>query len=116
MEKLNDIIKAFRVSQRTKETILRMADFEEIEIQQICRKIINKAPGVKVLALSMHNDIRFVAEMLNAGASGYLLKDCAFEELIHAIRVVAEQGSYVSPKINIPSDCQQTVAGRCNVR
>src|SRR3990172_4070674 len=61
---------------------------------EAARKIINKAPGVKVLALSMHNDIRFVAEMLNAGASGYLLKDCVFEELIHAIRVVAEQGLY----------------------
>jgi DNA-binding NarL/FixJ family response regulator len=83
---------------------------------EAARKIINKAPGVKVLALSMHNDIRFVVEMLNAGASGYLLKDCAFEELIHAIRVVAEHGSYVSPKIRIPSDCQRTVAGKCTVR
>jgi DNA-binding NarL/FixJ family response regulator len=54
----------------------------------------------------MHNDIHFVAEMLNAGASGYLLKDCAFEELIHAIFVVAEQATYLSPKITIPSGCQ----------
>jgi DNA-binding NarL/FixJ family response regulator len=82
---------------------------------EAARNIINTAPGVKVLALSMHNDIRFVSEMLNAGATGYLLKDCAFEELIHAIRVVAEQGSYLSPKISIPSDCQRTVAGRCKV-
>lgn len=43
MEKLNDIIKAFRVSQRTKDTIIRMANSEEIEIQQMCRKILNKA-------------------------------------------------------------------------
>ena len=68
-------------------------------------RIMCTAPGVKVLALSMHADNRIVAEMLNAGASGYLLKDCAFEELIHAIYVVAKQGRYVSPKINVPSDC-----------
>jgi two-component system, NarL family, response regulator NreC len=66
---------------------------------EAARQIMCTAPGVKVLALSMHNDNRIVAEMLNAGASGYLLKDCAFEELIHAIYVVAEQGTYVSPKL-----------------
>ncbi len=80
------------------------------------RQIMSAAYGIKVLALSMHDDTRFVTEMLKAGASGYLLKDCAFEELIHAIRVVAEQGSYISPKINIASECQRTVAGRCNTR
>ena len=73
------------------------------------RQIICVAPGVKVLALSMHDDYRFVAEMLHSGASGYLLKDCAFEELIHAIYVVAGQGTYVSPKINVPSDCQRVM-------
>lgn len=43
MEKLIAIIKAFRVSQRTKDTIMKMADLEEIEIQQMCRKILNAA-------------------------------------------------------------------------
>jgi len=38
-------------------------------------------------------------EMLRAGASGYLLKDCAFEELIHAIRAVVINRTYLSPKI-----------------
>jgi DNA-binding NarL/FixJ family response regulator len=52
----------------------------------------------------MHNDDLFVEEMLHAGASGYLLKDCAFEELIHAIYVVAGRGTYVSPMINVPSE------------
>jgi len=64
------------------------------------RQIMSAAYGIKVLALSMHDDARLVTEMLDAGASGYLLKDCAFEELIQAIHSVAEQGTYVSPKIN----------------
>ena len=63
------------------------------------RKIIEEAPGVKVLALSMHTDQRFVERMLNAGAKGYLLKDCAFEELARAIRTVFTGKTYLSPKL-----------------
>ena len=85
----------------------------EMNGMEAARQIICTAPGVKVLALSMHDDNRIVTEMLHAGASGYLLKDCAFEELIHAIYVVAGQGTYVSPKINIPGDCQRVVTDRC---
>jgi two-component system response regulator NreC len=63
------------------------------------RQIVAKIPNVKVIALSMHSDKRFVVEMLKAGASGYLLKDCAFEELAHAIRAVRTNRTYLSPKI-----------------
>ena len=64
------------------------------------RHIVSKVPGVKVLALSMHADRRFIVEMLNAGASGYLLKECAFKELITAIHALADQRTYLSPKIS----------------
>jgi DNA-binding NarL/FixJ family response regulator len=64
------------------------------------RRILSKDPGVKVLALSMHTDRRFIVEMLGAGASGYLLKDCAVEELICAIHALAGQRTYLSPKIS----------------
>ncbi len=63
------------------------------------RQIVAEFPGIKVIALSMHSDKRFVAEMLKAGASGYLLKDCAFEELIHAIQTVTHGQTYLSPGI-----------------
>lgn len=53
----------------------------------------------KVIALSMHADRRFVAEMLRAGASGYLVKDSAFEELVGAIRAVTEGRVYLSQGI-----------------
>jgi DNA-binding NarL/FixJ family response regulator len=54
---------------------------------------------VKVIALSMHSDRRFVLQMLKVGASGYLLKDSAFEELISAIHTVMANQPYLSPKI-----------------
>ena len=56
-------------------------------------------PKTQIIALSMHPDKQFVHGMLNAGASGYLLKDCAFEELMHSIQTVIEQKIYLSPSI-----------------
>ena len=73
-----------------------MPDLNAIEAT---RQILTQTPEAKVIALSMHSDRRFVVEMLRAGASGYLLKDCAFEELIHAIRAVVINRTYLSPKI-----------------
>jgi two-component system response regulator NreC len=48
----------------------------------------------------MHSDSLFVLNMLNAGASGYLLKDCALEELAKAIRTVVTQKIYLSPNLS----------------
>lgn len=63
------------------------------------RQIVAKTPKVKVIALSVHSDRRFIAEMLKAGASGYVLKDCSFEELVQAIRAVMANRIYLSPGI-----------------
>jgi len=73
-----------------------MPDMNGIEAT---RTITSATPDVKLIALSMHSDRRFVLGMLEAGAAGYLLKDCAFEELAGAIRQVARGNSYLSPKI-----------------
>ncbi len=63
------------------------------------RQIIAEVPGVRVIALSVHSDRRFVVEMFKAGARAYLPKDCAFEELAHAVRVVLADQVYLSPEI-----------------
>jgi len=62
-------------------------------------KIVSKFPEVKVIALSIHSNKRFVAGMLKAGASGYILKECLFDELVQAIRAVAGGVRYLSPRI-----------------
>ncbi len=64
------------------------------------RQIIQDNPHVRVVALSMHSDTLFVSEMLKSGASGYLLKDCAFQELEQAIRTVTDGKAYLSPSIS----------------
>jgi two-component system, NarL family, response regulator NreC len=73
-----------------------MPDMNGIEAT---RQISDNTSNAKVIGLSMHEDGRFAAEMLKAGACGFLLKDCAFEELVDAINTVKANGIYLSAKI-----------------
>jgi len=66
---------------------------------QATQHIIAEVPNTKVLALSMHSDHQFVLKMLQAGASGYLLKDCALEELISAVRTISNDKFYLSKDV-----------------
>jgi DNA-binding NarL/FixJ family response regulator len=63
------------------------------------RLIAAEFPEVKVVALSIHSQRRFIADMLSAGAAGYILKECLFDELVQAIQAVAVGGRYLSPRI-----------------
>lgn len=83
------------------------------------RRIVAEKPEVKIIALSMHSDRRFVLGMLEAGASGYLLKDCAFEELAIAIRQVVRGHIYLSPGIAdlvVKSYLEKSTAASSKVR
>jgi len=63
------------------------------------RQIRAENPRVKVIALSMHAERQFVMEMLGAGASGYLPKDCPVDELLTAITAVMRGDTFLSPKV-----------------
>ena len=76
---------------------ISMPDLNGIEAT---RQILGESSGVKVIALSMHSDSLFVLNMFKAGASGYLLKDCALEELVKAIRTVVNQKIYLSTTLS----------------
>jgi len=73
-----------------------MPDLNGIEAT---RQIVAELPGIKIIALSMHDDRRFVLNMLKAGAAGYMLKDCAFKDLAKAIRVVMSHKTYLSHEV-----------------
>jgi len=66
---------------------------------EITRKITTQLTGVKVIALSAYSERKFVLRMFRAGAAGYLVKDCVFKELAYAIKAVAKNQTYISPKI-----------------
>jgi len=62
-------------------------------------KLLKELPGIKVIALSMHSDKQYIKGMLEAGASGYLFKNCAYDELIEAIHTVNAGKKYLSDRI-----------------
>jgi DNA-binding NarL/FixJ family response regulator len=64
------------------------------------RRILKDNKAIQVLALSMESDRRFIVEVLESGARGYVLKDAFFKELSDAIRTVASGEIYLGPRIN----------------
>lgn len=66
---------------------------------EVCKEITAHYPDVRVLAISMFNEESFVSEILNNGAKGYLLKNTGREELLKAIRTVANGDSYFSKEV-----------------
>ena len=63
------------------------------------RQILADTADTRVIALSMHSRAQFVGRMFDAGARGYLLKDCAYEELVKAVRTVLANRIYLSEGI-----------------
>lgn len=64
------------------------------------REIQRKAPGVRVIALSMNAGKPCIKEVFRAGACAYLVKNCGFDELTRAVHTVAEGKMYLSPGIS----------------
>lgn len=63
------------------------------------RRIIEVSPATRVMLLSMHAGRHYVSEALAAGATGYVVKETAFDDLVRAIRVVAEGGVFLSQSV-----------------
>ncbi len=79
------------------DVVIMDVSMPELNGIEATRHILADLPETKILALSMYSDSRFVTRMLHAGAAGYLLKDCAFEELKLAIRTIVSEQPYLSP-------------------
>src|SRR6056297_3246191 len=73
-----------------------MPDLNGIEAT---RQILDENPNIKIVALSGHSNMVFVREILEAGASAYVLKSRAYEDLIRAVDEVMAGGKYVTPDI-----------------
>ena len=62
-------------------------------------RVRRDCPGVRVLALTVHEERPYLARLLRAGASGYVLKRAAAAELVRAVRTVAAGGTYIDPAL-----------------
>uniref|UniRef100_C6E836 Two component transcriptional regulator, LuxR family n=1 Tax=Geobacter sp. (strain M21) TaxID=443144 RepID=C6E836_GEOSM len=76
---------------------LSMPGMKGIEAASI---IHEKAPGVGIIILSMHNDRQYIIEALKQGVKSFILKEWAFQELITAVRFVYNDSSYLSPRLS----------------
>ncbi|WP_458411841.1 response regulator [Schinkia sp. CFF1] len=76
-------------------------------------KLVEKFPDVKVLILSIHDDETYVTHALKTGARGYLLKEMDADALVEAVKVVADGGSYLHPKVthNLVNEYRRLAAG-----
>jgi DNA-binding NarL/FixJ family response regulator len=70
-----------------------------IDGAQTTRLLRQLSPKVKVIALTIHEDRSYMRELFEAGASGYVVKRAAVEELLHAVRTVSANGVYVDPRV-----------------
>ena len=79
-------------------TDVGMPDMSGVELS---RAVKNKFPHIKILALSMFGDSQVIAEMIDAGISGYILKNSGKKELIEALTKIAEGQNYFSQDITL---------------
>jgi two-component system, NarL family, response regulator NreC len=102
---------AVRLTRELKPSIVVMdVAMPDLNGVEAARQIGEVCPGCPVLILSMHKDPVYVRESLRAGAKGYLLKESIDEDLLRAVRAVANGDGFLSPEISGPllDEYQQT--------
>jgi two-component system, NarL family, response regulator DegU len=81
------------------DVVLMDINMPNINGVEATRRLVEKSPDTKVIILSIHDDETYVSHAVQTGASGYLLKEMDADSLIEAVKVVAEGGAYLHPKI-----------------
>jgi DNA-binding NarL/FixJ family response regulator len=93
-------IEALTIARREKpEVIIMDIAMPDINGIEVTRQLKSELADIKIIALSMHSDRRFVSEILKAGASAYVLKHAAFEDLEKAIKAVMMNRTFLSADI-----------------
>lgn len=80
--------------------VLMDVGMRELNGIALAGRLLADHPGLRVLMLSMYDNPEYVQRALQAGASGYVLKDAPASEIVSAIRTVAEGGVFLSPAVS----------------
>jgi len=81
------------------EVILMDVNMPDISGIAATKQIKAQYPNIKIIALTMHEDIAIITKMIKAGASGYILKRTNMVEVVEAIKIVRNNGRYISKNI-----------------
>ncbi len=79
------------------EVVIMDVAMGDLNGMEATRRILARGDSVQVIALSSHNDSRFIAEMIRAGAAAYVLKENAYSELRRALKAVQRGDTYLCP-------------------
>jgi DNA-binding NarL/FixJ family response regulator len=89
----------FRVGELQPDIVLMDIAMPEMNGLEATRQIVDKYPQVRILILTQHDNREFITPILQAGASGYILKKSGGRELVNAIHEVYTQGAFLEPTI-----------------
>lgn len=81
------------------DVVIMDVSMPELNGIQVTERLKRICQNITVLVLTAHDDSGYLRQLLEVGASGYVLKKAAAEELINAIRVVAAGGTYLDPTL-----------------
>ncbi|WP_233523041.1 response regulator [Peribacillus saganii] len=87
------------VEEYNPDVVIMDINMPQINGVEATKQLIEKHPETKVIILSIHDDENYVQHALQTGASGYLLKEMDADALVEAVKVVADGGSYLHPKV-----------------
>ncbi|MCP3761256.1 response regulator transcription factor [Domibacillus sp. A3M-37] len=87
------------VEEHNPDVVIMDINMPEMNGVEATRKLVDKYPDTKIIILSIHDDENYVTHALQSGALGYLLKEMDAEELVEAVKVVADGGSYLHPRV-----------------
>ncbi|MGC4377986.1 response regulator transcription factor [Fictibacillus sp. Mic-4] len=87
------------VEQHHPDVVLMDINMPKVNGVEATRRLVEKNPDTKVIILSIHDDETYVSHAVQTGASGYLLKEMDADSLIEAVKVVADGGAYLHPRV-----------------
>lgn len=88
------------VEENELEVILLDINMPKLNGLVTCEQVLNLKPNIKIIGLTMHDNKSFIQQMLKKGASGFLLKNTDYEELIRAIKTVTKDEIFIGEEIN----------------
>jgi DNA-binding NarL/FixJ family response regulator len=102
------------VEQHRPDIVIMDINMPNINGVEATKQLIETYPDTKVVVLSIHDDENYVMRALQTGATGYLLKEMDADTLIEAVKIVAEGGSYLHPKVthNLIREYRRLASGK----